>query len=114
MYVDVFELYADVARQLEARYVCITRASNDLTGRSRAVRHFDEHCTCNIHPRSEYLNALAANRLVPIAVTDLTPQTIRYWEQRERSSPATGIEAPFLEAYREGSFQYLLIAADRV
>ncbi len=116
MYVDLFELYAEVARQLEVggRYVCITGASNDLTGRSRAVRHIDEHYTCNIHPRSEYFKALAANGLVPIAVTDLTPQTIPYWELRERSSPATGIEAPFLEAYREGSFQYLLIAADRV
>jgi hypothetical protein len=27
---------------------------------------------------------------------------------------ATGIEEPFLTAYREGSFHYLLIAADRV
>jgi geranyl diphosphate 2-C-methyltransferase len=27
---------------------------------------------------------------------------------------ATGVESSFLTAYREGSFQYLLIAADRV
>jgi geranyl diphosphate 2-C-methyltransferase len=116
MYVDLFELYAEVSRQLEVggRYVCITGCSNDLTGRSRAVRQIDEHYSCNIHPRSEYFKALAANDLVPISVVDLTAQTIPYWELRETSSPATGIEEPFLASYREGSFQYLLIVADRV
>ncbi|MEY2441812.1 MAG: geranyl diphosphate 2-C-methyltransferase [bacterium] len=116
MYVDLFELYAEVSRQLEVggRYVCITGCSNDLMGRSRAVREIDEHYTCNIHPRSQYFKALAANDLVPISVVDLTPQTIPYWELRETSSPATGVEKPFLESYREGSFQYLLIVADRV
>ncbi len=116
MYVDLFELYAEFARLLEVggRYVCITGCSNDLTGRSKSVQWIDEHYSCNIHPRSEYFKALAANDLVPIDVTDLTPQTIPYWELREHSSPATGIEEPFLQAYREGSFHYLLIVADRV
>jgi geranyl diphosphate 2-C-methyltransferase len=116
MYVDLFELYAEVSRQLEVggRYVCITGASNDLMGRSAAVRAIDEHYTCNIHPRSRYFKALAANDLVPISVVDLTPLTIPYWELRETSSPATGVEKPFLESYREGSFQYLLLVADRV
>lgn len=116
MYVDLFELYAEFSRLLQrgGRYVCITGASNDLTGRSAAVRKIDEHYTCNIHPRSQYFEALAANGLVPIDVIDLTAQTIPYWELRAKSSPATGVEDPFLAAYREGSFQYLLIAADRV
>ena len=116
MYVDLFELYAECARQLAfgGRYVCITGCSNDVTGRSQAVRDIDKHYTCNIHPRSEYFKALAANDLVPIAVVDLTPQTIPYWELRAKCSLATGIEDPFLEGYRDGSFQYLLIAADRV
>jgi geranyl diphosphate 2-C-methyltransferase len=116
MYVDLFELYAEFSRLLErgGRYVCITGASNDLTGRSAAVRHIDEHYTCNIHPRSEYFKALAANGFVPLDVIDLTARTIPYWELRAKSSPATGIEDPFLTAYREGSFQYLLIAADRI
>ena len=35
-------------------------------------------------------------------------------ELREKSSVATGIEGPFLTAYREGSFHYLLIAADYI
>lgn len=117
MYVDLFELYAEFSRLLAygGRYVCITGCSNDVTGgRSKAVSRIDEHYTCNIHPRSQYFKALAANDLVPINVVDLTPATIPYWELRAKSSVATGIEDAFLTAYREGSFHYLLIAADRV
>ncbi|OIJ98549.1 SAM-dependent methyltransferase [Streptomyces monashensis] len=117
MYVDLFELFAEFSRLLEygGRYVCITGCSNDVTGmRSKAVSRIDEHYTCNIHPRSDYFKALAANNLVPIQVVDLTPDTIPYWELRAKSSVATGIEDPFLTAYKEGSFHYLLIAADRI
>ncbi|WP_256725592.1 geranyl diphosphate 2-C-methyltransferase [Streptomyces sp. IMTB 2501] len=117
MYVDLFELFAEFSRLLEygGRYVCITGCSNDVTGmRSKAVSRIDEHYTCNIHPRSEYFRALAANNLVPMQVVDLTPDTIPYWELRAKSSVATGIEDPFLTAYKEGSFHYLLIAADRI
>jgi geranyl diphosphate 2-C-methyltransferase len=117
MYVDLFDLYAEFARLLAygGRYVCITGCYNDVTGgRSKAVSRIDEHYTCNIHPRSEYFKALEANNLVPINVIDLTAQTIPYWELRAKSAVATGIEEPFLTAYREGSFHYLLISADRV
>ncbi|ORT55755.1 geranyl diphosphate 2-C-methyltransferase [Streptomyces sp. CB03238] len=117
MYVDLFELYAEMSRVLRrgGRYVCITGCYNDVTGgRSKAVSRIDEHYTCNIHPRSEYFKAMAANGLVPINVVDLTAQTIPYWELRAKSSLATGIEEPFLTAYKEGSFHYLLIAADRI
>jgi geranyl diphosphate 2-C-methyltransferase len=117
MYVDLFELYGEFARLLGygGRYVCITGCSNDVTGlRSKAVSRIDEHYTCNIHPRSEYFKAMAASGLVPINVVDLTAQTIPYWELRAKSSVATGIEEPFLTAYKEGSFHYLLIAADRI
>ncbi|HWG00343.1 MAG TPA: geranyl diphosphate 2-C-methyltransferase [Trebonia sp.] len=117
MYVDLHDLYAEFARLLPVggRYVCITGCYNDLTGgRSKAVSQIDQHYTCNIHPRSEYFRALAANNFVPINVIDLTQDTIPYWELRAKSSVATGIEEPFLNAYREGSFHYLLIAADYV
>lgn len=117
MYVDLFELFDEFSRLLEygGRYVCITGCSNDVTGgRSKAVSRIDEHYTCNIHPRSEYFKAMAANNLVPINVVDLTPQTIPYWELRAKCSVATGIEDPFLTAYKEGSFHYLLIVADRI
>ena len=51
---------------------------------------------------------------MPITVVDLTRDTIPYWELRAQSSVATGVEDPFLTAYREGSFHYLLIVADYV
>jgi geranyl diphosphate 2-C-methyltransferase len=117
MYVDLHQLYGEFARLLDhgGRYVCITGCYNDVTGgRSRAVSQIDQHYICNIHPRSEYFKALAANDFVPINVVDLTPATIPYWELRARSSVASGIEDAFLTAYRERSFHYLLIAADRI
>lgn len=117
MYVDLDQLFAEHARQLQfgGRYVTITGCSNDVNGlRSKAVSRIDEHYICNIHPRSDYFKAMAANGLVPIEVVDLTAATIPYWELRETSSVATGIEGSFLTAYREGSFHYLMIVADRV
>ncbi|MFE6451760.1 geranyl diphosphate 2-C-methyltransferase [Nocardiopsis dassonvillei] len=106
MYVDLFELFREHARLLEygGRYVTITGCYNDVTGgRSKAVSRIDEHYTCNIHPRSEYFRAMAANGLVPMEVVDLTAATIPYWELRAKSSVATGIEEPFLTAYKENS-----------
>ncbi|MPZ27806.1 MAG: methyltransferase domain-containing protein [Micromonosporaceae bacterium] len=117
MYVDLLPLYAEFRRLLEhgGRYVCITGCYNDVTGgRSRAVSRIDEHYLCNIHPRSAYFQALASNDLIPINVIDLTGLTIPYWELRAKSPVATGIEEPFLTAYREGSLHYLMIVADRV
>ncbi|MCE7003901.1 methyltransferase domain-containing protein [Kibdelosporangium philippinense] len=117
MYVDLQELFGEFSRLLRygGRYVCITGCYNDVTGgRSRAVSQIDQHYICNIHPRSAYFKALADNGFVPINVVDLTAATIPYWELRARSSVATGIEDPFLTAYKEGSFHYLLIAADRI
>jgi geranyl diphosphate 2-C-methyltransferase len=117
MYVDLHQLFGEFARLLDhgGRYVCITGCYNDVTGgRSRAVSQIDQHYICNIHPRSEYFKALSDNGFVPINVVDLTAATIPYWELRAQSSVATGIEDPFLTAYREGSFHYLLIAADRI
>jgi geranyl diphosphate 2-C-methyltransferase len=115
MYVDLDEMFAEFARLLRpgGRYVCITGCSNDVAGRSESVRQIDEHYNCRIHPQSSYFTAMAANGLVPVKVLDLTPDTIPYWELREQSPVRTGIEGPFLTAYREGSFHYLLIVADR-
>ncbi|MFI9511118.1 geranyl diphosphate 2-C-methyltransferase [Nocardia sp. NPDC052566] len=117
MYVDLFELFREFSRLLEpgGRYVCITGCSNDVTGgRSSSVSWIDAHYGCMIHPRSEYFRAMADNNLVPIDVVDLTAATIPYWELRTKSELATGVEKPFLTAYKEGSFQYLMIAADKV
>lgn len=117
MYVDLMDLFAAHSGLLRrgGRYVTITGCYNDVYGQpSKGVSTINAHYECNIHGRSEYFRALAANRLVPVEVRDLTQETIPYWELRARSSVATGIEEAFLSSYRDGSFQYFLFAADRV
>jgi geranyl diphosphate 2-C-methyltransferase len=117
MYVDLMDLFAAHARLLRpgGRYVTITGCWNPRYGQpSKWVSQINAHFECNIHSRREYLRAMADNRLVPQAVVDLTPATLPYWELRATSSLVTGIEEAFINSYRDGSFQYLLIAADRV
>ncbi|MER7930343.1 MULTISPECIES: geranyl diphosphate 2-C-methyltransferase [unclassified Streptomyces] len=118
MYVELDLLFAEHSRLLRrgGRYVVITGCYNDTYGRaSREVSLINAHYICDIHPRSEYFRAMARNRLVPVHVQDLTEDTIPYWALRKQADHlVTGIEDTFLDAYRNGSFQYLLIAADRV
>jgi len=117
MYVDLQDLFAEHSRILSVggRYVTITGCWNPIYGQpSKWVSQINAHFECNIHSRREYLRAMADNRLVPQAVVDLTPATLPYWELRATSSLVTGIEEAFINSYKDGSFQYLLIAADRV
>ncbi|WP_432126784.1 geranyl diphosphate 2-C-methyltransferase [Streptomyces sp. bgisy082] len=117
MYVDLDDLFAEHARFLKVggRYVTVTGCWNPKYGQpSKWVSQINAHFECNIHSRREYLRAMADNRLVPQAVVDLTPETLPYWELRATSSLVTGIEEAFIESYGDGSFQYVLIAADRV
>ncbi|WP_329213483.1 methyltransferase domain-containing protein [Streptomyces sp. NBC_01485] len=118
MYVELDLLFAEHARLLRrgGRYVVVTGCYNDTYGQaSREVSLINAHYICDIHPRSAYFQALARNRLVPVHVEDLTEAAIPYWELRSQADHlVTGIEETFLTAYRNGSFQYLLIAADRV
>ncbi|MDI2030411.1 methyltransferase domain-containing protein [Saccharopolyspora sp. TS4A08] len=117
MYVDLHDLFAEHARLLArgGRYVTITGCYNDVYGLpSRAVSTINAHYICDIHPRSNYFRAMTANRLVPTEVVDMTEMTLPYWRLRAKSPLATGIEQTFIDAYTSGSFQYLLIAADRV
>ncbi|GAA0927893.1 methyltransferase domain-containing protein [Streptomyces asiaticus] len=117
MYVDLGDLFAEHSRILATggRYVTITGCWNPRYGQpSKYVSLINAHFECNIHSRREYLRAMADNRLVPQAVIDLTPATLPYWELRATSSLVTGIEKAFINSYKDGSFQYLLIAADRV
>jgi geranyl diphosphate 2-C-methyltransferase len=117
MYVDLHDLFAEHSRVLAVggRYVTITGCWNPRYGQpSKWVSQINAHFECNIHSRREYLRAMADNRLVPQAVIDLTPQTLPYWELRATSSLVTGIEEAFINSYKDGSFQYVLIAADRV
>ncbi|MGW8378224.1 geranyl diphosphate 2-C-methyltransferase [Streptomyces sp. ODS28] len=117
MYVDLHDLFAEHSRVLAVggRYVTITGCWNPRYGQpSKYVSQINAHFECNIHSRREYLRAMADNRLVPAAVVDLTAATLPYWELRATSSLVTGIEEAFINSYKDGSFQYLLIAADRV
>ncbi|WP_369213350.1 geranyl diphosphate 2-C-methyltransferase [Streptomyces flavofungini] len=117
MYVDLHDLFAEHSRILArgGRYVTITGCWNPRYGQpSKWVSQINAHFECNIHSRREYLRAMADNRLVPQTVIDLTGATLPYWELRATSSLVTGIEEAFINSYRDGSFQYLLIAADRV
>ncbi|MCX4580411.1 class I SAM-dependent methyltransferase [Streptomyces sp. NBC_01571] len=117
MYVDLEDLFAEHSRVLSVggRYVTITGCWNPRYGQpSKWVSQINAHFECNIHSRREYLRAMANNRLVPQAVIDLTPETLPYWNLRATSSLVTGIETAFVNSYEDGSFQYLLIAADRV
>lgn len=117
MYVDLEDLFAEHSRILATggRYVTITGCWNPRYGQpSKYVSQINAHFECNIHSRREYLRAMADNRLVPQAVIDLTPATLPYWELRATSALVTGIEKAFINSYKDGSFQYLLIAADRV
>jgi geranyl diphosphate 2-C-methyltransferase len=118
MYVELELLFAEHARLLRGggRHVVVTGCYNDTYGRaSREVSQINAHYICDIHPRSEYFRAMARHRLVPVHVQDLTAAAIPYWELRRQADHlVTGIEDTFLTAYKNGSFQYLLIAADRV
>jgi geranyl diphosphate 2-C-methyltransferase len=117
MYTDLHDLFAEHSRLLKrgGRYVTITGCYNDVYGLpSRAVSTINAHYICDIHPRSGYFRAMAANRLAPCHVLDLTDATLSYWQLRAQSPLATGIEETFIEAYTSGAFQYMLIAADRV
>ncbi|MEU1516323.1 geranyl diphosphate 2-C-methyltransferase [Streptomyces sp. NPDC005811] len=118
MYVELDLLFAEHARVLRrgGRYVVITGCYNDTYGQaSREVSLINAHYICDIHPRSRYFRAMADNRLVPVHVEDLTATAIPYWELRRQADHlVTGIEDTFLTAYKNGSFQYLMIVADRV
>ena len=89
MYVELELLFAEHFRLLRrgGRSAVVTGCYNDTYGR--------------------------ASREVP----DQRPLHLRHppWELRRQADHlVTGIEDTFLSAYKNGSFQYLLIAADRV
>ncbi|MFI9586168.1 SAM-dependent methyltransferase [Streptomyces sp. NPDC052236] len=117
MYVDLADQFAEMRRILVpgGRYVTITGCANDTYGRrSRDVSLINAQYACDIHYRSDYFRAMAKNRIVPVYVKNLTNATVPYWKLRAKTSLATGVEEPYLNAYTSGAFQYLLIVADRV
>ncbi|UUQ64016.1 methyltransferase domain-containing protein [Pseudomonas fuscovaginae UPB0736] len=117
MYVDLAPLFTEYRRILRrgGRYVTITGAWSERFGMpSAAVSIINARYGCNVHSYNEYLRELKAQGFQVVEVADLTAQTLPYWKLRRTSSLATGVEDAFIEAYEEGSFHYLLIAADRL
>ncbi|AFU01156.1 methyltransferase domain-containing protein [Nocardia brasiliensis] len=117
MYGDLYEFFSEFSRVLTpgGRYVAVTWCRDDAVEFSSPdVEQIDQHYVCHVHRRSTYFKALAAAGLAPIHVEDFTEQALPYWELREQSSLATGVEQPYLSAYRAGHMNYLLIVADRV
>ncbi|WP_440900140.1 SAM-dependent methyltransferase [Actinosynnema sp.] len=117
MYVDLDEAFAEFARLLRpgGRHVLVTGCHNDaVTGRAPEGEAIDRHYDCRIHRRSTYFRALADHGLAPLEVTDLTARAIPYWELRARSDLRTGVETAFLDGYRSGRVNYLLVVAERV
>ncbi|MEV0370531.1 methyltransferase domain-containing protein [Streptomyces sp. NPDC050636] len=116
MYVDLGEAFGEFARLLTpgGRYVLITWCRNDvIADTSPQVEAIDKHYVCHIHRRSTYLRALLDSGLIPVHIADLTAEAIPYWELRSGSELATGVEPHFLNAYRHGLMNYLVIVADR-
>ncbi len=115
MYVDLFELYRELARLLcpGGRYALITWCVDDGRGPSADTDRIDSHYGCAMHRRAEYFAALAAGMLVPYKVVDLTTEGVPYWELRAQSAHRTGIEEAFLSAYRQRAANFLLVAAER-
>lgn len=116
MYVDLDEAFTEFARLLEpgGQYVLVTWCRNDVVSAGcPEIEKIDEHYVCDIHSRSEYLNALLSAGLTPTVVQNLTVDAIPYWELRVQSELATGIEQPFLDAYRDNTLNYIVIAAEK-
>jgi geranyl diphosphate 2-C-methyltransferase len=115
MYVDLFDLYRELARVIKpgGHYVfvtcCITATANSV---SPDIQEIDRHYGCNMHPRSGYFKALVSNDFIPYKVVDLTAQAIPYWELRTQSAHRTGIEDVFLRAYQTRAANFLLVGAE--
>ena len=117
MYVELDDLFAEHARLAGARRP-VRHHHRLLQRRVRACRRGrsarSTPTTSATSTRAAPTSGDGGEQAGPTTVVDLTAATIPYWELRQKSSVATGIEEAFLTAYKEGSFQYLMIAADKV
>lgn len=120
MYADLDEAFAELARVLRpsGTLVLFSWCRNDaLAPTCPQATVIDANYVCHTHRRSEYFAALAAHRLTPRVVLDLTPEAIPYFELR-RQTRAFGREESADEAcltgYQRNLLQYLAVVADRI
>ena len=94
----------------------ITGCYNDTYGQaSREVSLINAHYICDIHPRAAYFRAMARNRLVPVHVVGPHRRDHPLLGTAQAGRPSGHRHRGHLpDRYKNGSFQYLLIAADRV
>ncbi|MGW2364640.1 methyltransferase domain-containing protein [Streptomyces sp. NPDC001667] len=114
MYVDINEAFVEFARVLKplGRYILTTWCVNDPYGASSwEVGKIDKHYKSSTHSRDEYLTALRYQGLFPYQVDDFTTVATPYWELREQSRLATGIEQPYLSGYRTNRINYIRIVS---
>ncbi|WP_306205398.1 SAM-dependent methyltransferase [Actinoplanes sp. RD1] len=117
MYVDLDDAYAEFSRLLRpgGRYVCVDWPANDIVNAdSASVKAIDKHYDCKIPKRSDHFKYLAKHGLVPVQVHDYTREAIPYWDLRQHSKLATGVEQPFLDAHRSNELNYIVIVAEKV
>lgn len=117
MYVDLREAFTEFARVLKpaGRYILTTWCINDARGTAPPeAAAIDRHYKAHTHTRDQYLTALREAGLFPYQVDDLTRQATPYWELREQSVLASGVEQHYLSGYRSNRINYIRICARAV
>lgn len=120
MYADLDEAFAELSRVLKqsGTLVLFTWCRNDTVAPTcPQTTVIDASYVCRTHQRSEYFRALAAHRLTPRLVLDLTKEATPYFELRRQMS-AFGSEESADEACRTGYqsnfLQYIAVVVDRI
>ena len=112
---DVEQMFPEIARLLKpaGRFALATWVANDVAGqRSDEVAKINANYVTRISTRAANLRGMVSNGLIPLSVQDLTSQAIPYFELRSHSAHRTGVETPFLSAFRRRLMNYLFIVAE--
>lgn len=112
---DYTEFITEAARVLKPGgklAVAVWCANDPISQKGWEVAQINAHYFVNIPTRHSLIRGMMDNHLVPLRVDDLTQEAIPYWELRDISSHRTGVEEPFLSAYRARRMNYVFIVAE--